>query len=111
MERLYAPWRLNYITGGEAKKAGPTGCIFCDRPAEGPEHDAENYIVERGETCFVILNAFPYNSGHLMVVPYRHISLPSEMTPAECAELMTTTARFLRNPDGRLTSRTASISA
>ena len=106
MERLYAPWRLHYITGAAEKKPGVTGCIFCDKPAEDVAHDAENYLVSRGPTCFVILNAFPYNSGHLMVVPYRHLSVPASLDATECAEMMMTTARLTEvlndvyKPDG-----------
>ncbi|MEI6431461.1 MAG: HIT domain-containing protein [bacterium] len=106
MERLYAPWRLNYITGGAPKKAGPTGCIFCDRPAEVEEKDAENYIVRRGAVCYIILNAFPYNSGHVMVLPYRHIASPTELTAEEGCEMMQLTAAMtdvltgIYRPDG-----------
>ena len=94
MERLYAPWRLHYVTGNTERKPSVTGCVFCDRLAEGPERDAENYIISRGPTCFVILNAFPYNSGHVMVLPYRHLAVPGEMNAAECSEMMATAARL-----------------
>ena len=65
MDNLWAPWRIDYIL---SKK--PPGCIFCDKPAE--DRDTENYILYRGKYHFIILNAFPYNNGHMMVVPYRH---------------------------------------
>lgn len=95
MERLWAPWRLTYIAGETAggdspPPPKPKGCIFCDKPDEAD--DAGNYILARGATCFVILNAFPYNNGHLMVVPYRHLSHPADLTPDENAELMATTS-------------------
>jgi len=83
-QRIWAPWRLKYVksAGGE-----DGGCIFCDFPAEGPERDAENLIVHRGERCFVILNKFPYTNGHLMVAPYEHIgSLPD--VPSETSAEM-----------------------
>lgn len=87
MERLWAPWRLQYVSGDDKKSAEKKpGCIFCDKPGENK--DAENLIVARGETCYVILNAFPYNNGHLMVVPYRHIASPVELTAEEGAEMM-----------------------
>src|SRR5687768_15900826 len=90
MDRLWAPWRMQYVTGSDDKKAGNeiphrTGCIFCDKPQE--DRDAENLIVEKGPTCFVILNAFPYNNGHLMVVPYRHVDHPGLLTPEEQGEM------------------------
>ena len=81
-----------------------TGCIFCDKPGENS--DADNLIVERGPTCFVILNAFPYNNGHLMVVPYRHVDHPGLLDPEELTEMMTTAARMtgflseISHPDG-----------
>jgi len=64
-ERLWAPWRLEYV--GSADSA--TGCIFCDALAGD---DAERLVVHRGEHAFVLLNRFPYASGHLMVAPSRH---------------------------------------
>jgi ATP adenylyltransferase len=97
LERLWAPWRLNYVTGGAEKPKSDKAkdCIFCDKPDEtGAENDARNLIVARGPHCFVILNAFPYNNGHLMVVPYRHFATPAEMTPDESAELMATAAQM-----------------
>lgn len=99
MERLWAPWRLDYVSGNSADKRPeapkPKGCIFCDKPDEtGDEADAENLIVSRGPTCFVILNAFPYNNGHLMVIPYRHISVPVDLTPEESTEIMATAAQM-----------------
>jgi ATP adenylyltransferase len=75
-ERLWAPWRIEYIRGEK-----PQGCIFCDKPKENK--DAENYILYRGKKNFVILNAYPYNPGHLMVVPFRHIGKLEDMTPEE----------------------------
>ncbi|MBC8101102.1 MAG: HIT domain-containing protein [Cytophagales bacterium] len=109
MDRLWAPWRMQYISGDDKKEEGSseragTGCIFCDKPLES--RDRENLIVERGPTCFVILNAFPYNNGHLMVVPYRHLDHPRLLSPEEQAELMATATRMtgslseLSRPDG-----------
>ena len=64
-DRLWAPWRLDYIRGPKAEE-----CIFC-RAVESADDEA-NYVVHRGENAFVILNAFPYNNGHVMVAPYAH---------------------------------------
>jgi ATP adenylyltransferase len=66
MDYLWSPWRYQYVT--TANQAA--GCIFCDLPAQ--HRDRENYILHRGRFNFVILNRFPYTSGHLMVVPYEH---------------------------------------
>jgi ATP adenylyltransferase len=86
--RLYTPHRMAYIKG-----EGKEGCPFCDIP-EMP--DAEGLVVARGNVCFVVLNLYPYNSGHLMVVPYRHVSSYDELTEDETVELATLTQRSLR---------------
>ena len=80
MERLWAPWRMAYI-----EVTAPTGCIFCEKPAAGK--DEETWILHRGELAFVILNAFPYNNGHLMVAPFRHTADLESMTAEEQAEM------------------------
>ena len=63
---LFAPWRMVYIGTGSSSE-----CIFCTMPAE--KNDVENLLIHRGSTCFVMMNRFPYNPGHLMVAPYRHV--------------------------------------
>ena len=67
MDHLWAPWRMAYIDS-DNKDAG---CIFCTKPKEN--RDEENLILYRGERCFVIMNLFPYNNGHLMIAPYQHV--------------------------------------
>jgi ATP adenylyltransferase len=79
MKRLWAPWRVTYI-----RDLGSAGCIFCDKVKE--DKDTENLILFRGQLNFVIMNAFPYNPGHLMVVPYRHLSNLEDLTPEERLE-------------------------
>lgn len=79
MDNLWAPWRAKYIE--QAVKNEDTGCIFCTFPAVN--EDRKNLILFRGKYNFVILNAFPYNTGHLMVVPFRHTSAPEELTEEE----------------------------
>lgn len=81
MDHLWSPWRLAYITG----QASPGGCVFCAALASD---DAASLIVHRGPTCFVILNLFPYNNGHLMVIPIRHIANLTAATPEELREMM-----------------------
>ncbi len=83
MERLWAPWRDAYVSTTSEKSGG---CIFCDKPRE--DRDAENYIVYRAERVFVILNAYPYNNGHLMVVPYAHSGDLEQVDPTALAEMM-----------------------
>lgn len=74
-EKLWAPWRMKYIEGIDT--GGDPGCIFCAKPKE--HDDEKNFIVFRGVKCYLILNVFPYNNGHLMVVPYVHTSLLSDL--------------------------------
>jgi ATP adenylyltransferase len=83
MNQLWAPWRVEFIEG----KAAP-GCIFCDFPAqEGLEADRKNLILGRTQHSFAILNKFPYNNGHLMVVPRRHTADLAGLPAAEADDL------------------------
>jgi ATP adenylyltransferase len=84
MEHLWSPWRLAYITGAPPA----TGCVFCTAQADP---DADALVIHRGASCFVILNLFPYNNGHLMVIPNRHIGTLGSATAAELHELITLT--------------------
>ncbi len=77
---LYAPWRMQYIKGSERVK----GCVFC-QALEKKDEDA--LIVYRGHTSFIILNKYPYNSGHIMIVPYRHVPSIEQLTLPELAEM------------------------
>jgi ATP adenylyltransferase len=79
MEHIWAPWRIKYI---EMEK--PAGCILCEKP--GQKRDAENYILYRGSRNFVIMNSYPYNPGHLMVAPYRHVASLDELADDELNE-------------------------
>ena len=80
MEHLWAPWRMEYV-----QKAAESGCILCQKPREN--NDEANLILFRGQHNFIILNAFPYNPGHLMVAPYRHITNLQDLTDEEAKEL------------------------
>jgi ATP adenylyltransferase len=100
MERIWAPWRMAYIENADKVE----GCIFCAFPAEN--RDAERLILLRGERAFVILNAYPYSNGHLMVTPYRHTANLDDLTDEEMLEMMTLTRRAVNllkaafHPDG-----------
>jgi len=76
MKYIWAPWRIEYI---RAEK--PAGCILCDKPKE--DRDAENYILYRGKSNFIMLNTYPYNPGHLLIAPYRHTASLEELTDSE----------------------------
>src|SRR5258708_503330 len=82
MDRLWTPWRYQYIS--TAKES--SGCIFCDKPAE--RKDEENYIVHRAECNYVMLNAFPYTSGHMMIAPYEHVATPELAREETLVEMM-----------------------
>ena len=72
-----------------------SGCFLCQKPTE--DRDEENYILERGRTCFCLLNLYPYNNGHLMVAPYRHTGDLTELSDEECTEMMTMAREWVRD--------------
>lgn len=83
---VYAPWREDFLFS----KTQEEGCIFCNRIAV-PEQDETHFVLYRGDTSLVMLNLYPYTSGHLLVIPYRHVGAIEEVTDAEsleCAQLM-----------------------
>lgn len=91
--RLWTPWRMRYVGGG----AGEPGCLFCRRLAA--DDDARSLILHRGRHAFAIMNLYPYNTGHLMLVPNEHAASPEGMAPealAEMAALVPPTLRSLR---------------
>jgi ATP adenylyltransferase len=89
MEQIWAPWRITYI---QMKK--PDGCILCEKPEENS--DTENYILYRGDKNFVIMNSYPYNPGHLMIAPYRHVANLDELTDDELGEHFQVVSRSLK---------------
>ena len=103
MQRLWSPWRSKYIASGVDAQA--EGCVFC-RMAANPDQDAANFVVHRGEHSFVVLNLYPYITGHLMIVPYLHTnefdSAPKEMTDElmDMAKRAQTALREVYSPSG-----------
>ncbi|WP_456368243.1 HIT family protein [Thermococcus sp.] len=99
MKVLWAPWRIEYI-----RSPKHDGCIFCDFPKEN--RDRERLILHRGKHAFVIMNNYPYNPGHVMVAPYRHVGKWEDLTDEELLEIMKLTQLMIRaikkamNPDG-----------
>src|SRR5208283_5955655 len=81
MKVLWAPWRMQYILGTKE-----TGCLFCVKQAE--ERDRDNLILCRGGKSYVIMNKYPYNNGHLMVVPHVHISSLDNLAEEDMLDLM-----------------------
>jgi ATP adenylyltransferase len=93
--RLWTPHRMAYIKGeGKPSGAGPDeGCPFCHAPTLS---DAEGLIVARGELVYAVLNLYPYNGGHVLICPYRHVADYTELTPAETTEFSAFTSRAVR---------------
>jgi len=99
MSHLWAPWRMDYIMLEK-----PAGCILCEKPAQNS--DDANYILCRGNQNFVMMNAYPYNPGHLMIAPYRHVASLEELTADELHEHIEIVSRSIKvlrqvfNPGG-----------
>jgi ATP adenylyltransferase len=99
MEQIWAPWRIEYI-----QMEKPEGCILCEKPRQN--NDVQNYILYRGDKNFVIMNSYPYNPGHLMIAPYRHLASLEELTNEELHEhfdIVSRSIKLLRrvfNPSG-----------
>ncbi|MGO4250905.1 HIT domain-containing protein [Paenarthrobacter sp. TAF1] len=102
-QRLWTPHRMAYIKGGQDQFKNKDDCPFCVGPTRS---DEESLIVHRGKTCYVVLNLFPYNPGHLLICPYRHVPDYTDISveeTAEFADLTQTAMRVLRkvsNPSG-----------
>jgi ATP adenylyltransferase len=95
LDQLWAGWRHRYVTdASDAERDKPGGladdCVFCRLAESGPP-SPENGVLWRGETCFCVLNAYPYANGHLLVLPLRHVERLEDLTAAESAELWGTT--------------------
>ena len=102
MKNLWAPWRMKYIENILTDRKGR--CILCAKPEEN--NDKENLIIKRGKKCFIIMNLYPYNNGHLMITPYAHVpdltSLDNE-TILEILTMLQKCEQVLKNsfhPDG-----------
>jgi ATP adenylyltransferase len=83
---MWAPWRMVYVSAEHDEVYdGPT-CVFCRLPASAD--DARSYILHRSERCFVVLNLYPYNNGHMMVIPFAHVAALTDLDDATTAEMM-----------------------
>lgn len=102
-ERLYTPWRMKYVTSTHKQIEG---CIFCNKIATETKQDRENFVVYRGRSTVVMMNLYPYNTGHLMVIPQAHVSTLVEVDAEAQFEMMALTTYFtellsqLMHPDG-----------
>jgi len=104
-KRLWAPWRLAYIAGArKGKKSKKLKCLFCEKGKSKP--GARNLVVVRGRHGFCMLNLFPYNNGHMLVAPYRHVANLEDLTQEEWLDLWRLTGEAIRrlrkvlSPDG-----------
>lgn len=88
MDHLWSPWRYRYLTADKSSEGTPAGCVFCRIGSDTPEQDEANLVVLRGQRNFVVLNRYPYTSGHLMVVPYEHASELHVVPDETAAEMM-----------------------
>lgn len=94
METKFTPWRMQYIKREPSgTSATDNGCVFCAITAASPEHDPANLILHRGTNCFVVMNLFPYNTAHLMVLPYTHTADLPGLDAATATELFALTQR------------------
>ena len=91
--RLWTPHRMAYVTGGQGRFKKRDECPFCAAPGRS---DEESLIVHRGATCFAVLNLFPYNPGHLLVCPYRHVADYTDISAEETAEMSEITQTAMR---------------
>ena len=100
MDYLFTPWRYAYIVGADK----PQACLFCELAKPGD--DAARYVVHRGEHCLVVLNAYPYTNGHVMVAPYQHVDQLASLAVDAAHEMMSLSQRLesvlrdLYHPDG-----------
>ena len=97
MKQLWAPWRMAYV-GGDAPAR--SGCFLCD--AIAGSDDTTTLVVERAEQSITMLNRFPYSSGHVMVVPHRHVPDPRDLSTAEGTAVFSASQRALRALDAAL---------
>jgi ATP adenylyltransferase len=96
-ERLWTPHRMAYINGERPTDHAGDGCPFCAAPTKD---DAEGLVVHRGALCYVVMNLFPYNPGHVLICPYRHVSLYVELTDEETQEFTALTKAAIAALDG-----------
>ncbi|HCJ79647.1 MAG TPA: HIT family hydrolase, partial [Desulfotomaculum sp.] len=89
MERIWAPWRSEYVG-----KESPSGCIFCAKLQA--DNDDDNYVLLRANKVFVVLNLYPYTNGHLMVAPKRHVSELTALEQEEAVEIIQLTQKFVQ---------------
>lgn len=84
MDQLWSPWRFRYVS----QSGKGEGCPFCQKAAEDTAHDRDNLLLHRGHDNFVLLNLYPYTTGHALVIPYAHVANLDQVPPETLAEMM-----------------------
>ena len=103
MDYLWTPWRYAYVAGIDKT----SGCIFCDLPKAGD--DAKARVVHRGQHCYVVLNTYPYTSGHVMIVPFAHLDELQKLPVEAAHEMIDLGQRMERRLAPAVHARTGSI--
>jgi ATP adenylyltransferase len=102
MDYLWSPWRYRYVSQTGAGES----CLFCAKAAFDPAHDREQLVLHRGRRNFILLNLYPYTTGHVMIAPYAHVANLDQMTPEALVEMMELAQRLhtslqkCYNPEG-----------
>ena len=109
MDKIWAPWRTQYILGIKPEEAADSvrePCVLCGKHKAAPGKDRENLLLHRGAQSFIMMNLYPYNTGHLMIVPYEHTGAFEALAPAVTAEMTSFLQKLFpifrtsMNPDG-----------
>lgn len=88
MKQIWSPWRMRYVGAPKSE-----GCIFCHKISADPSQDRQNYVLYRGEHGLIVLNLYPYNTGHFMVAPYSHVPSIEDLATTTLGELMALVSR------------------
>jgi ATP adenylyltransferase len=92
MKHIWTPWRMPYVSRNDKC----VSCVFCQMVAQDEEHDPQNYILFRGVRTFAVLNLYPYNNGHLMVLPYEHVASLESLPVETQTEMMGMVSYFIQ---------------
>ena len=94
MKHLWAPWRMQFI---EDLRNKGDGCVFCElaQPTDDASVERERLILHRGDSCYVLMNRYPYNNGHLLIIPYRHVGTLSDLSSDERSEMMSLSSKSI----------------
>jgi ATP adenylyltransferase len=94
MKHLWAPWRMQFI---EDLRSKGEGCVFCElaQPSDDPSVERERLVLHRGDKCYVVMNRYPYNNGHLLIIPNRHFGTLADLSSDERSEMMSLSSKSI----------------